>query len=129
MSNAYLQIFLYDKESIWIMNKQTYDKINKDRFLENVKAKLAEQCASEDGTVRDLYTVEEVFKACIDELIDLICAGHRVAFTGFGSFYAQLHKGHPVQFGGKKGAVRDYRVVKFASSNVLNKKVRDSDPE
>lgn len=111
------------------MSKQECDKINRDRFLENVKVRLAAD--AEEGVNIDhlTYTVDEVFKACMDELIDLICAGHRVAFTGFGSFYAQLHKGHPVQFGGKKDAVRDYRVVKFASSNVLNKKVRDSDSE
>ena len=111
------------------MSKQEYDKINRDRFLDNVKVRLAKSAEGDVDIEHQTYTVDEVFKACMDELIDLICAGYRVAFTGFGSFYAQLHKGHPVQFGGKKDAVRDYRVVKFASSNVLNKRVRDSESE
>ena len=57
--------------------------------------------------------------------ITAVCGrGDRLSLSGFGAFYLQQHKGHPVRFG--KGVSDDYMVFKFSASGLLNKKFRDS---
>lgn len=105
------------------MNKSK--KINKDEFLERVNVRLRNS-AAEDTAVRcrNGYSVEDVCSAIFEEIKAIVLDGDRLSITGFGSFYSQTHKGHPVQFGRKTDKVHDYRVFKFSASNVLNRALR-----
>lgn len=100
-------------------------KVNKEDFLERVASRL--QIDSPDGEVnlKAKFTVSEVYDAMIAEVEHVVRSGCRLSLTGFGSFYAQMHKGHPVQFGDQIKKVADYPVFKFSASNVLNKRLRD----
>lgn len=92
-------------------------KINKEMFIAAVAARTGLTQA----------TVTKVFDACRDEIIDRVSNHEEVAITGFGRFYLQRHKGHPVQFSRISEAVHDYVVFKFSASNVLNNKLRRLD--
>ena len=90
-------------------------KVNKDTLIKRV-------------AVRHNLTqkvVSEVFDALVQEIIESAKEGKEVALRGFGSFYLQEHKGHPVQFGEDRSVVDDYVVFKFSTSNVLNEKMRE----
>lgn len=83
-----------------------------------------------NGIVSDKYNITDVsniYNAIIDEIVDTLCVQDcRLLLTGFGSFYVNRHKGHPVQFGdNKKSAISDYRVIKFSASNLLSSKLRE----
>lgn len=102
-------------------------KVNKDEFLNRVLTRLQNgvprsQMVSR-GSAR-LFSVPEMYDAMIDEIFDIVRSGDRLSLTGFGSFFSQTHKGHPVQFGSDKGLVEDYSVFKFSPSNVLNRDLR-----
>jgi DNA-binding protein HU-beta len=104
-----------------------FDKVNREEFLRRVEARLtASGSVNKMSNGTPMFTVEDVYHAMLAELIELIQSGQRVSLTGFGSFYTQMHKGHPVQFGGKKDVVPAYRVFKFSASNVLNKRLREA---
>lgn len=112
------------------MNKS--NKVNKDEFLERVTARLQSQHTVDEMAARGschLFTVREMYEAMIEEVKDIVRVGDRLSLTGFGSFYSQLHRGHPVQFGGKQKNVQDYQVFKFSASNVLNRELRQEDSE
>ena len=103
-------------------------KINKEEFLKRVNARLQADLPDEEvvsSKSHHLYTVEQVWDAVEAEIKHIVRCGCRLSLTGFGSFYAQTHRGHPVQFGGQKEKVHDYKVFKFSASNVLNKMLRD----
>jgi nucleoid DNA-binding protein len=72
--------------------------------------------------------VTKVFNACVDRTKNIVADGSTLTITGFGSFYLQRHKGHPVQFEGH-GEVPDYVVFKFSASDVLNRRFRELDAE
>lgn len=67
--------------------------------------------------------VTKAYDAIVDGIHDQLAAGNRVSLTGFGSFYLQKHKGHPVQFDGR-AVIQDYIVMKFSASDALNKRFR-----
>lgn len=69
--------------------------------------------------------VAEVYKHAIDELLDIAVNGETLLLTGFGSFYTQSHKGHPVQFSKGTGKIPDYLVLKFSASPGLNRSLSD----
>lgn len=73
--------------------------------------------------------VISVYNGFVDELVDVMQNGSQLLLTGFGSFYLQTHKGHPVQFSGGSETVGDYDVLKFSPSNIVTKRVRTSPSE
>ena len=100
-------------------------KVNKEQLVERVANELRDNKVMCDLSERArINLVHQVLSATIDAIVSDVKAGKRVSLTGFGSFYSQVHRGHPVQFGTKTERVPDYPVFKFAVSNVLNKEFR-----
>ena len=91
-------------------------KVNRGEYLGRVAKRVG----------KDYSQVLDVYNAMVAELVDIAKAGERLSLTGFGLFYVQQHKGHPVQFSGDVEKVSDYAVLKFSASNVMNKKLRDN---
>lgn len=90
------------------------EKINKRDFIKHVAKKNDIPHAR----------VLEVYDAIVNGIFDMVVMDKRVSLAGFGSFYLQKHKGHPVQFEAKNAGVDDYVVFKFSTSDALNKKMR-----
>lgn len=99
------------------LNANKQKKINKEMFI----AAVAERTGLTQATV------STVFDAYQEEIIDRVTNNEEVSITGFGRFYLQRHKGHPVQFSIMNETVHDYVVFKFSASNVLNNKLRTLD--
>lgn len=95
------------------------NKISKNQFLEDVARK-------HDMSVKDMT---EAYNAIVEGIHDVVASGQTLSLTGFGSFYLQRHKGHPVQFEGNVSNVDDYVIFKFSASDVLNKRFRKEDAE
>lgn len=93
------------------------DKMNRSEYLRRV--------AKRTGYSRAV--VVEIYDAMVDEFVDVMQEGKQLLLTGFGNYYMQTHKGHPVQFAGGSDVVEDYDVLKFSPSNVLKKRVRSND--
>lgn len=89
-------------------------KMSKAEFLRRVHTRSGQSQA----------VVNAVYKATVDELRILAIREGRLTLTGFGTFYVQTHKGHPVQFGKKSDKIEDYAVFKFSASSVFNKSLR-----
>lgn len=68
-----------------------------------------------------LSVVRSVYDSMVDITVENLIEGRRVGMTGFGSFYIQDHKGHPVQFNNTKKSIDDYKVVKFVASGLVKK--------
>jgi nucleoid DNA-binding protein len=88
-------------------------KISKKHFLAAV--------AHDSGM--SVENMTKAWDAISNGIHDQLAAGNTVTMTGFGSFYLQNHRGHPVQFEGR-AAIQDYIVMKFSASDVLNKRFR-----
>ena len=93
------------------------NKMNKREFI----AHMAEMNGVSEKQATDAYTM------VMNSIQDAVASGVRLSLMGFGTFYLQTHKGHPVQFEGDTGTdrVHDYEVFKFSASNALNKRIRD----
>lgn len=105
------------------MDKAT--KVNREQLVERVANEMRENKIMCDLSDRArINLVHQVLSTVIDTIVSDVKDGKRVSLTGFGSFYSQMHRGHPVQFGTKTERVPDYPVFKFAVSNVLNKEFR-----
>lgn len=91
-------------------------RVSKKQFL----ADVARRCGIHE------QIVIEVYDAIVDNMFDELAKGHNVSLAGFGLFYAQKHKGHPVQFNSDKGkTVDDYFVLKFSASKNSNRRLRE----
>lgn len=90
------------------------NKVNKEKFL----SRVAKRAGISKSVVRKVYY------AMIAEIEWIAQNEDKLTLTGFGTFYVQRHKGHPVQFGTRSTNVSDYLVFKFSASNVLNKRIR-----
>ena len=100
------------------------NKENKRAFALKVVAAMN---ANPEYKNRD-YTVEEIemiFSTILEQMIETTKEGKELFFTGFGSFYLQRHKGHPVQFNSSDAEISDYVTLKFSASNNLNTKLRE----
>lgn len=108
------------------MDNKTMVKVNKEELMERVLLRLRPEVPDAGDASQRMkeFSVTEVCDAMLSEITDIVDAGNRLSLTGFGSFYAQVHRGHPVQFGGASKTVGDYRVFKFSASNVLNRRLR-----
>lgn len=80
----------------------------------------------------DVRVAAELCDALVDEIIAVVSEGNRLTLTGFGKFYPQQHKGHPVQRvdeDGKLGGtvdplvVDDYAVLKFSATRAVNRRI------
>ena len=96
----------------------TKNKISKNQFL-------AEVARNNDMSVEDITIA---YNAIVNGIHDVVASGKTLSLTGFGAFYLQRHKGHPVQFEGTS-EVGDYVIFKFSASDVLNKRFRQEDKE
>lgn len=70
--------------------------------------------------------VRVIYDSMIDTAKNILCNKQDLSLTGFGTFSLQTHKGHPVQFKEGTRKVDDYVVLKFAVSDVLMSRIRDS---
>lgn len=74
-----------------------------------------------------LKTVNRVYDAILDELLDTMRRGDALMLTGFGKFYRHKHKGHRVQFAeGGSTAIDDYSVLKFSATRTVNKSLAEA---
>lgn len=89
-------------------------KMNKSQFIKYV----AETNGLTQGDVRN------VFDAVVKSIAELTADGYELSLAGFGVFFVKVHKGHPVRFTRKVINVNDYAVLKFSSSNTLNRNLR-----
>ena len=101
------------------MHKKTgvMPRVNKDEIVDIVALKT--------GTDKEI--VRSVLRETVDAVTDLVMNGNEVSIMGFGKFYKQLHKGHPVQFGDPDEKIKDYYVFKFSTSNVVNDELRETE--
>lgn len=109
---------LIDKEVNYIMSGDNKNLENKTCLTQLL------QSVSKESNV-ELSVVKVVYKSMIKNITKELLTGHKVGLTGFGSFYLQKHKGHPVQFDNKKSFIDDYNVVKFTASGPVKKMVND----
>lgn len=88
---------------------------------------LAQVSATSDIPLR---TINRVYDAILDELLETMRRGESLMLTGFGKFYPQAHKGHRVQFAedGAK-AIDDYQVLKFSATRAVNKSLLEAPRE
>lgn len=96
----------------------TKNKISKNQFLADV-------ARNNDMSLKD---ITDAYNAIVNGIYDVVASGQTLSLTGFGSFYLQRHKGHPVQFEGRSN-VGDYVIFKFSASDVLNKRFRQEDAD
>jgi nucleoid DNA-binding protein len=89
------------------------NKVSKKQFLADVATRVG----------LPVETVTSVYDGMLEETHDIVDSGKSLSLTGFGSFYLQKHKGHPVQFD-KHDKVPDYLVFKFSASDVYNRRFR-----
>ena len=85
---------------------------------------LLQQVARKSGY--DINTVSKVYTAIVDSIVDSVQDDSYISLTGFGNFYLQYHKGHPVQFESSDSTVRDYKLLKFSASDALNRRLREN---
>lgn len=92
-------------------------RVSKKQFL----ADVARRCGIHE------QIVIEVYDAIVDNMFDELMQGHNVSLAGFGLFYVQKHRGHPVQFNGGRDnkTVDDYLVLKFSASKNSNRRLRE----
>lgn len=95
------------------------EKVNRSEYLARVAKRI--------GVSRRV--VIEVYNGMVEEFIVIMREERQLLLTGFGNFFIQKHKGHPVQFSGGSDVVDDYNVLKFAPSNILKKRVRNDESE
>lgn len=77
-------------------------------------------------TIEDMTDCVMAFE---EAMVEAAMEGKTVCLTGFGKFYLQRHKGHPIQFAKDTPQVTNYLVFKFSASNVLNATLRKRDSE
>lgn len=77
-------------------------------------------------TIEDMTDCVMAFE---EAMVEAAMEGKTVCLTGFGKFYLQRHKGHPIQFAKDTPKVTNYLVFKFSASNVLNATLRKRDSE
>lgn len=84
---------------------------------------LLQMIAAKSGL--DMATVSKVYTAFVDSIVETVQNGNNISITGFGNFYLQKHKGHPVQFESHNSHVAEYALLKFSASDSLNKRLRE----
>lgn len=69
---------------------------------------------------------QSAYRMTMDAIRDVVAGGVKLSLSGFGVFYLQTHRGHPVRFQSRGSGSRtdNYLVFKFSASNTLNRFVR-----
>lgn len=92
-----------------------------------MKADFLAKIAEENNI--DMSQLEYIYEKIFEEIYATVCNGNMLVLNGFGTFYVQKHKGHPVQFDQKNSSVMpDYLVFKFSASDVINERIRKNIP-
>lgn len=65
-----------------------------------------------------------IYDAFVKGVITALEDGNYIALAGFGNFYVQEHKGHPVQFTDDKSEIENYYVLKFSAGQKVKKHFR-----
>lgn len=97
---------------------------------QNVAGKLNREAIVIEAARRAGTTVEDMteYMNTIENVIrDAAKEGKIVSLIGFGTFYVQRHKGHPIQFAKDVNHVKDYLVYKFSAADVWNETLRELD--
>lgn len=68
---------------------------------------------------------QSAYRMTTEAIRDLVASGARLSLSGFGVFYLQTHRGHPVRFQAAGERTGSYLVFKFSASNTLNRFVRE----
>jgi len=70
--------------------------------------------------------IRTMYSALVDSIIEHSLRGDTVIMNGFGVFYVQKHKGHPISFRSMNGedVLEDYLVFKFSASHSMNERLR-----
>lgn len=97
---------------------------NKKVFAEKVAASMNANAEYKDRNYTPVE-MEMIINTMLEQLVETIKEGKEQFFTGFGSFYLQQHKGHPVQFNSTDAEISNYVTLKFSASNNLNAKLRE----
>lgn len=92
-------------------------KVNREEVVERAAALAG---MSETDMASAMMALEAAIK-------DVAMEGKTLCLTGFGKFYLQRHKGHPVRYTDTEKPVEDYLVYKFSASNVWNAALREAD--
>lgn len=103
---------------------------NKDAAVNDAKKKVNREEVVVRAAVKAGVSVVEMTNAlaAIESTIkDVAMEGKTLCLTGFGKFYLQRHKGHPVRYTETEQPVEDYLVYKFSASNVWNAALREAD--
>ena len=95
------------------------NKISKRAFIELLGKRLA-------GTDKNALSAEGIYDLFMETLTDEILKGNTVTLTGFGNFELKPHGGHTVHFSADTKKIDSYLTLRFYSSNVFNKRLRDS---
>lgn len=91
------------------------DKVTRREILESMSAKSGLSLAES----------HRAYDSFVDSIVDAVLAGKYVSLTGFGNFYLQVHKGHPVQFERDSTSVPDYALLKYSASDIINQRLRN----
>ena len=94
------------------------NKMNKTAFIAMI--------ANSNGI--DTKSAETAYDMVMNAIRDAVFTGNRLSLAGFGVFYLQAHKGHPIQFDNGPRKVDDYYVFRFTASNALKRSLRESGP-
>ena len=84
------------------------------------RTELIHYMAEKNGV--ELSEAQKAYAMTTEAIRDIVASGIKLSLSGFGVFYLQRHRGHPVQFQSGATATQDYLVFKFSASNTLNKK-------
>lgn len=71
--------------------------------------------------------VSQVYDSLINGIFDIVSGGDNLSLAGFGLFYLQKHKKHPVRFSSENKDIDDYLVLKFSASDAMNNRIRSVD--
>ena len=88
----------------------------------NRKNLVAYMAAKNDISEDD---AQSAYRMTMDAIRDLVASGVKLSLSGFGVFYLQTHRGHPVRFQAAGNRTDNYLVFKFSASNTLNRFVRE----
>lgn len=113
------------------MSEKTMEQTNENaKARQHVAGKLNREAVVVAAAKKAGTTVEDMaeYMMAIEDVIrEAALEGKVVSLMGFGTFYVQRHKGHPIQFAKDVNHVKDYLVYKFSAADVWNETLRERD--
>lgn len=116
-------MYYIDGKGVFVM------RITKKEFLAQVANDIDINGLIQDAMDRNTMNVDldittKIYETIRSHILDNVKSGAVVSLAGFGAFYLQKHKGHPVRFKKDNHSVPDYMVLKFSPSDVVNREIR-----